>query len=610
MSTETRKLAAIMFTDMVGYSSLSHSNEQLALELLEKHRELLRGVFPHFYGNEVKTIGDAFLVEFNSALDAVSCSIEIQKKLKEYNETAEDGKHIYLRIGIHMGDVVHRDNDIYGDGVNISSRIEPLAQPGGICISEDVARQVQNKLSVAMQKMDKQQLKNIKLPIDIYQILLYANPEAVAKKTDGNRLVVLPFQNFSPDNDSDYFSDGLTEELTMHLASVKELKVVSRTTSMQYKNAQKDILSIGKEVNARYVLEGSVRKHEDNLRITAQLIDVKTDTHLWAETYRGNMKDIFDIQENVSKEIVDALRITLSPAEKVALVKRATSNSDAFDLNLRAREFLYRRTKSHLLAAVGLFEQAIELDPKYAAAYAGLAEDYSAIYEWHDKNPKWLDKAMEASMKALMYNPNSSEAYGALGWVYYLKQNIEEAMEAIEKAIKLDDENFFAHWLMGRALRMLERVPEAVDHFKRVLEINPNFHSVYGDLQMTYEQLGDEEKLNDIIQKAIAFYPGYLMRNPDDARAIIFYSCFLQFSGNIDEAKNQMIRAVSLNPNDAIMNYNAACFYSTLNEKEKAVEYLTKAIEIGYHLFDYIKTDPDLKNIRKEPGYLKLFEQK
>jgi adenylate cyclase len=612
LSAESRKLAAIMFTDMVGYSAMSQKNEELALELLEVHRVLLRGIFGDYKGNEIKTIGDAFLVEFASALDAVNCSIKIQQKIQDYNTESTKDRNIFLRIGIHVGDVVHKDGDIYGDGVNISSRIEPLAQPGGICISEDVARQVQNKVKVPMEKMDKQELKNIDLPIEIYQIQLYESPVVIqpGQTTEKNKLAVLPFQNFSPDNQTDYFSDGLTEELIMHLSNIKELKVVSRTTTMHYKNTQKDMHTVGKELNARYVLEGSVRKHLDNLRITAQLIDVKTDSHLWAETFKGNMADIFDIQESVAKEVVQAMRVTLSPEEKVALTKRPTHSTEAFDLNLHARGFLYRKIKSYLLAAIDLFQSAVELDPRYAAAYAGLGLVYATLYEAFDKNADWLEKATEASLKALMYDSTSSEAYSALGLVYYNKQSYEEALTSIEKAIEFDSNDFFAYWIQGRIYRALERDADAVVQFDKVLELNPDFHTAYWDLHMAYVQLGDKEKSLETVNRGMSFYPSYLMRNPDDSRAIMFYAFILQEVGKKEEAKLKMLRAVELSPSDATMMYNVACLFSMMNENLKAVEHLEKAVAGGTQFYEYIKKDPDLNNIRKEPGYINLMKGK
>lgn len=607
VAKESRKLAAIMFTDIVGYSAMSQKNEALALELLEFHRVMLREIFDLHNGNEIKTIGDAFLVEFGSALDAVNCSIEIQHKLHEYNSSSEKDRNIFLRIGIHVGDVVHRKGDIYGDGVNIASRLEPLAQPGGICISEDVARQVQNKLSVSLEKMNKRALKNIELPVDIFQIQLHESPK-LEGKPDISKLAVLPFENMSPDRETDYFSDGLTEELIMHLSRIKELQVISRTTVMQYKNAQKAMHVIGSELNARYILEGSVRKHRDDLRITAQLIDVHTDSHLWAETYKGNMADVFDIQESVAKQIVQAMRLTLTPAEEIALGKRATLNTDAFDFNLHAREFLFRSSKSNLLSAVDLFQEAIKLDPRYAAAYAGLGEAYAIIYVWHDKKEIWLAKAMEASLKALMYDNTSSEGYNALGLTYYCKREHEEALTAIEKAIELDENNFFAYWIKGRILRAQDKFAEATKQFQKVLELNHEFYTVYTELQMEYDRLGDKEMVKKIDEQALEFFPAYLLRVPDDARAHIFYAGILLSVGRLDECKFRLERAVDLSPNDANMMYNVACNYSRLGEKTLAIENLKKAIANGFVDYEYFKRDPDFDVIRNEPEFMEIMK--
>ncbi|NNF02793.1 MAG: hypothetical protein HKN22_08915 [Bacteroidia bacterium] len=609
MTADVRKLAAIMFTDMVGYSFLAQSNESLSLELLEKHREILRPYFPKYSGTEVKTIGDAFMVEFKSALDAVHCGIAIQEGLQEYNQSCELNKNIQLRIGIHVGDVIVRDDDIYGDGVNISSRIEPLAEPGCICISEDVARQVQNKIENPLHKMGKHELKNIHLPMEVFQIK-FDKPSSGnhngEEQLENNKLAVLPFDNYSPEQETDYFSDGLTEELIMHLSRIKELKVVSRTTSMQYKNAKESLVDIGKKLNARYILEGSVRRQREDLRITAQLIDVETDSHLWAETYGGNMADVFDIQENVSKQIVQALRLQLTPEEQVALSKRATLNTEAFDLNLHGRGFLYRLTKSYLLASIDLFQQSISLDPRYAAAYAGLSEACGFLYQFFDKKPMWLDKAMEASLKAIMYDNNSSEAYSALGLVYFQKNMIQESLENIERAIELDEDNFFAYWIKGRSFHVIGRDKEAAQQYEKVLELNPDFHSVYGDLRMTYTALGEHDKASAIVQRSLDFYPSYLLRFPDDARAHIYYALNLQCVDRLEEAKNKMQRAMELSPHEAIVMYNAACFYSMIGDKETAIQSLQQAVENGYEDFGYIAQDYDFKNIREEEGFKKI----
>ena len=263
-------------------------------------------------------------------------------------------------------------------------------------------------------------------------------------------IAVLPFDNISPDKENDYFGEGLTGELIANLSRLKDMKVVSRTTTMQYKGTQKDIKTIGRELDARYIIEGNVRKFGEDLRITAQLIDVSSDSQLWAETYKGKLSDVFDIQEKVSKQIVDALMVKLTPTEKVELTKRPTLNAEAFDYNLRARNYLYRQSKNNIQFAIQFFEKAIALDSRYAEAYAGMAEAYAVRYAYFERKDVWLDKALELSLKAIMYDSTLAEAYSALGLAYYYKGTFDEAITAVQKAISLDPNNFFAYWVLGR----------------------------------------------------------------------------------------------------------------------------------------------------------------
>ena len=427
---------------------------------------------------------------------------------------------------------------------------------------------------------------------------------------DNKKLVVLPFQNISTENDSNYFSDGLTEEIIIRLSGIKELDIASRSTSMRYRDSELDIVSLGRELKARYLLQGTVRKHKDDLRISTELIDVEKDLELWAEIYRGKIADVFGIQEKVSKKIAKSLKLKLSTKEKVALSKRATMNSEAYDSNLRAREFLFRYTKSYLLLAIELFQNAIDLDPKYATAYAGMAEACALLYETHDKNLKWIKKAEESSLKALIYNPTSSEAYSALGLVYYNKNLPKEALIATEKAISFDHDNFFAYWVRGRLYRVMERDAEAVFDFNKVLELNGDFHSPYGDLQMAYEILHDEKNLQDTIERAELFYPTYLLHHPDDSRAHQFYAFTLKRLGRLEEAKKEMRKGIEQNPNDPIIVYNAACFYALIDDKPAAIENLKKAIDNGFENYNYLKHDPDLNCLQKEPDFLALMKGK
>jgi serine/threonine protein kinase/Flp pilus assembly protein TadD len=423
-------------------------------------------------------------------------------------------------------------------------------------------------------------------------------------------IAVLPFDNISADEESDYFSNGLTEELIVNLSQLKDMRVLSRTTSMQYKDTKKDIKTIGKELGVRYIMEGSVRKFQENLRITAQLIDVESDTQLWAETYKGKLADVFDIQEQVSKQIVDALMVKLTPTEKVVLSKRSTVDPEAFDCNLRARNFLYRRTRNDVQIAIQLFQKAIELDQRYAAAYAGLGEAYATLYQVFERKDLWLDKALETSLKALMYDSSSSEAYASLGLAYFHKKEFEEAVTASKKAIELDPNNYIGYWILGRNYHTRDRDDEAAEMFEKVVSINPDFYTAYNDLQLSYEKLGKKEKVNQTLETALQFYPRYLSQYPDDARGHMFHATLLVQVGKIQEAKDEGTKALKLSPDDPNMMYNASCFYARMGDTKLALETLKKSINLGYQHYEWIQRDTDLDSIRNEPAYIELMNGK
>ena len=434
--------------------------------------------------------------------------------------------------------------------------------------------------------------------------------DTTEKATKIKSIAVLPFDNISPDKENDYFGEGLTGELIANLSRLKDFKVISRTTSMQYKNTKKDIKTIGHELSARYIIEGNVRKFRDDLRITAQLIDVDSDTQLWAETYKGKLADVFDIQEKVSKQIVDALMVKLTPTEKIELTKRPTVNAEAFDYNLRARNYLYRYSKNYIQFAIQFFDKAISLDSRYAEAYAGLGEAYAVKYAYFERKDVWLEKAMELSLKAIMYDPSLSEAYAALSLVYFYKASYDEALTAVEKALELDSNNFFGYWILARVYHTVNRDKEAIEPLRKVLELNPNFYVAYSDLRMVYESMKDAEKFNEINQEGVKFFPNYLENNPDDSRARILYANFLLITGDVEKANAEVTTALTLSPNDNVMLYNAACVYARINEKKLAIETLRTIILAGYEDFDWMKKDPDFENIKNEPEFLELIEGK
>src|SRR5687767_1454069 len=401
------------------------------------------------------------------------------------------------------------------------------------------------------------------------------NPEALMKS---GALAVLPFDNISADENADYFSDGLTEELIARLSLVSEIELVSRWASMQYKGVRKDIKAIAAELGARYIIGGSVRRAQDSVRITVQLVDASTNRQIWGDTYKGKLDDIFEIQEQVAKQIVEALRLKLSLTEKLSLTKRQTDNVQAYDLYLRGQDYLYRLTKRSVEYAIQLFERAIELDPRYAAAYAACSGAYGQMYQYFSRQEEYRDKAQELSFKALMYDSNLPEAYAAMGLSYFIWGKFDEAEASGRKAIELDPDNFIAYWTLGRIHCSTGHFEEAVALFRRVIEIKPSFYVAHLDERQALHNLGRKEEADAALARTMEILPNYLLQNPDDARAKLFYAMSLLDVGRRDEAVAEADAAFEMAPTDSLMLYNLACFYSRLGEKPRAIATLRKAV--------------------------------
>ncbi len=477
--SEQRKLAAIMFTDMVGYSALSQRDEKLAQELLEEHRQLLREIFPRFNGTEIKTIGDAFLIEFHSALEAAQCAIEIQRTLAKRNHDVTAERRIELKIGIHIGDVVHREGDVYGDGVNIASRIEPLAGAGGICVSMDVERQIRNALEARFEKLAPTELKNISVAMDLFRIVLpweqaspIAEPPTSVSKPKRHRLLagviaavvligvgvpltifapailkslrsgrdsdnrivspipdksiaVLPFENLSDDKQNAFFADGVQDEILTNLAKVADLKVISRTSVMQYKAAAaRNLREIGQALGVAHVLEGSVQRIANKVRVNAQLVDARNDAHLWAQTYTRDLADVFAIQSEIAEGIAQQLQAHLSADEKARIAKPSTNDPLAYDLYLRARQLDDLANdpdaKTHLLQAISLLEEAVRRDPRFLRAYCLMCETHIDLY-WggSDHSDQRRELARVALQRAEEIQPDAGEVHWQKGLYAY-----------------------------------------------------------------------------------------------------------------------------------------------------------------------------------------------
>lgn len=423
-------------------------------------------------------------------------------------------------------------------------------------------------------------------------------------------IAVLPFDNISPDKETDYFSDGLAEELIVNLSGLKDIRVIPRTTSMRFKSSKEPLRRIGRELGAEYIITGSVRKFQENLRISVQLIEAAPETQVWAKTYKGELADIFDIQEEVSKQIVEAMMVNLTPSEEVALTKRPTVNAEAYDCYLKAREFLFNRTKNGIDFAIQLFKRAVELDPRFAAAFAGLGEAYGAIYRDFEREEAWLDKALEAGLKALMYDPSLSEAYAALGLAYFGKNSLDEALTASQKAVELDPNNLNAYWILARIYRTTDKELEAVTALEKIIEINPDFLQAYDDLGLCYERLNEKEKYKKSMETVLTIYPRYLSQNPEDSYRRMAFAVTLAKMERQDEARVEGERALKISPGDPVMMYYGACLYARLGDKKRAVGLLSDAVKSGYGNFEWIKRDPDFDAIREEPGYVELLKGK
>jgi TolB-like protein/Flp pilus assembly protein TadD len=423
-------------------------------------------------------------------------------------------------------------------------------------------------------------------------------------------VAVMPFDNISPDPETDYFSDGLTEELTTRLSLVSEIELVSRWASKQLKERKHDVRAISNELGARYIVGGSVRRSQDSFRITVQLVDVATNRQIWANTYKGKLDDIFDIQEQVAQQIVEALKLKLSFSEKLSLTKRQTINAHAYDLYLRGQDYLYRLTRRSVEYAIQLFEKAIELDARYAAAYAACSTAYGQLYQYFDRDDKHRTHAQELSFKALMYDNNLPEAYTAMGLSYFISGKLEEASVSSRKAIELAPEDFVAHWTLGRIHFTNGEFEQAYTLFRRVTQLKPTFFSGYVDLAQTCDGLGRADEARAARKQVAELMPNYLLQNPDDARARMYYAVVLAEMDRKNEALREGTKALEVSPNDAMMLYNCACLYARLGETATALGTLEQAMTKGYADDGWLKHDPDLDVLRDQPAFIALMAKR
>ncbi|MFN2457215.1 MAG: adenylate/guanylate cyclase domain-containing protein [Chitinophagaceae bacterium] len=548
--TSSRQLAAIMFTDIVGYTALMGEDEQMAFDLLRKNRQTQQPLIKQYNGTWIKEIGDGLLATFQTVTDAVKCASAIQSACNHIPD-------LKLRIGIHLGEVVFENNDVFGEGVNIASRIQALASIGGICVSEHVYKNIANKKDIKATYVGAEVLKNVKDPVQIYEVQMNdiiiveresgtnnaIHPEAPAKS-----VAVLPFVNMSSDPEQEYFSDGIAEEILNSLVHLKGLKVAGRTSSFRFKGKNLDLREIGEQLGVSNVLEGSLRKQGNKLRVTAQLVNVKDGFHLWSERYDQDIDDIFAIQDEIALAITEKLKVTLLKDDRDKITKTYTQNTKAYDLYLKGRFFINRRGAS-IMTGIQCFQQAIDIDPDFALAYAGYADAISLTASFGFVKPtNVMNKVKHSAEKAIQLDPHLSEPYCSLAFYYnFFEWNWKEARRNFLKSIELNPRYAQAHYWYGwDYLAWVEgNFDEAEKHGQIAIQLEP---------------------LNSICYGA--------------------YSQILHKAGKFKEALAVCKTGIELDANSYLCRFNEGVEYMSLQQYDEAISSFENAMQISnrHHL--------------------------
>jgi adenylate cyclase len=611
-----RKLTAILSADVEGYSRLMGDDEEETVRNLTAYREVITTLIQQHNGQVLDSTGDNLLAEFVSVVDAVQCAVAVQKEIKARNDELPENREMQFRIGINLGDVIQEEGRIYGDGVNIAARLEGLSEPGGICISKTAFDHIESKLPYGYEFLGDQPVKNITKPIGAYRVLMEPRvtvaggpkqekpasgrrralllgiaaifavivaagiwqyyirrpsiaPASVEKMAyplpDKPSIAVLPFVNMSGDPKQEYFSDGFTEQIIASLSMIPEVFVIARNSAFTYKGKAVKVQQIAEDLGVRYVLEGSIQKEVQQVRITAQLIDAITGRHLWAERYDRELKDIFTLQDEITIRIITELRVRLTDGEQARVLSKGTKNLQAYLKYLQAREYLQKQTKENNVLARRISEEAI--------AIALLGSTYMMdMYFGLSKSPKSsLDKAVEFTQKAIFLNDSDPYSHSLSGWLYVLAGKHDKAIVDCERAIFLDPNSAIAHLRMGMALRYAGRHEEAVRSSERALRLNPIPPGVYFRcLGLTYIFVGKYEE-------AIAAFKKSLDRSPNDFLTHFSLACGYSLADRNEDAQAEAKKVLQINPNFSLKHFARRLAYKDQADKELIVGAASKA---------------------------------
>ena len=627
MATEDfkRKLTAILSADVKGYSRLMGEDEEATVRTITAHRKVITSVIEKYRGRVVDSPGDNILAEFVSVVDAVQSAVEIQEVIRAKNAELPDERKMEFRIGVNLGDVIQEGERIYGDGVNIAARVEGLAEAGGICISGSAYEQIENKLALGYDYIGEHTVKNIVKPIRVYRVptgpetlqqvteekrpapswqraaiavvialLVVAGGVAIWKSSrsptsppieaasvekmayplpDKPSIAILPFNNLSDDPEQEYFSDGLTEDIISALSGVPKLFVIARNSTFTYKGKPVKAQQVAEELGVRYVLEGSVRKSGDKLRITAQLVDALNGHHLWAKRYDRNISDIFAVQDEITQKIITAMQVKLTEGEEVKAAAKGTNNLEAYLKYLQANELINRINPESNALAKQLAEEAIALDQDYAWAYYVLARTYT-LDAWlgTSKSPKQsIAKAMELFQKALVLDDTFAEAHGRLGFLYSMTGQYDKSIDEAEKAVALNPNSATAHFYLGKVLTFAGRYEESIPEYQIAIRLNPIPSSAFPwSLGLSYAYMGQYEEAITWCEKAVR-------QEPNDLLARIMMTAVYSLSGRDEEARAEAAEVLRIQPKFSLEKYAKRVTYKNEETKERYITALRNA---------------------------------
>ena len=577
---ETRKIAAILAADVVGFSRLAGIDEEGTLARLRALRsELTDPTIAAHRGSVVKRTGDGLIVEFRSVVDAVRCAIEIQNGMAERNAGVVADRRIEFRIGVHLGDVVEEaDGDLMGDGVNVAARLEGVADPNGISLSEDAWRQVRDRIKETFVDRGEQALKNIARPVRVYA-LSSALPDAESAEARSpaeparSSIAVLPFANMSGDAEQEYFADGISEDIITALSKLPQLFVIARNSAFTFKGRNVNVGEVGRSLGVRHVLEGSVRKSGGRVRITAQLIDATTGGHMWAERFDRDLTDIFAVQDDVTAHIVSALALSLGRGDRRRMVVERTDNQEAYDLFLRGRELWWAFTPEANREAERLLRRAAALDPGFAPALAFLAAALANAYsnEWSERPAEALAEAEKAARLAVKLDERYPYGLWSLAMTLSWERRLDEALAAAEKAVAFNPNFADGHSMVGVLLNFAGRSAEALQHLDRAMALDPYFNSLllYFRAHAAY-QLGQYSEAVSLLRRRI-------LRNPETDVSRVLLAASLGQMGLIDEAREAWREAVEVNPSFSLEQRRNVLPYKNPADFDRIVEGLRKA---------------------------------